>query len=80
MRRDGQQGRPLIPPATYPPPPFIHTALFHSKLHLCTSHKINRQNCFRGNIFKLQMGLIDWVYINWDIQLKNKSFDAICVF
>ena len=64
---------------TTPPPSFTrHCSI--PKLHLCASHKINRQNCFRGNIFKLLMGLIDWVYITWDIQLLNKSYDAICVF
>ena len=26
------------------------------------------------------MRLIDWVYINWDIQLPNKLYDVICVF
>ena len=63
-----------------PPPPSFTRHCSIPKLHLCASHKINRQNCFKGNIFKLQMGLIDWVYIKWDIQLPNKSYDAICVF
>ena len=43
----GNPSRHLPPP----PPPFIHYSI--PKLHLCAFHKINRQNCFRGNIFKL---------------------------
>ena len=49
-----RKGLLSLPPPTPPPlPRFIHTACSILKLHPCASHKINRQNCFRWNIFKL---------------------------